>query len=174
VGCYGDADDFGSGAVMVGFYPTDDEDNEGVCVCSPMAVDGPREAAIVGAVRRVLDLVFQTSSGVDWAAVSEVVCWPGWCRDAGADDLAREWQDEHPDAVAASWRVQAETFVRACGIDPADYVRLGNDVMYEAGVFDDGRYEAALGSRFWWLLDGCSDRGDTLYMLDRAFGIAEL
>lgn len=79
IGETGDADEFLSGGVMVGFY-SPAGDCEGVYFTEGMAVGVDRETAIVDAVRRVLDAVgFSfTSDGFDWeriaSAVSAGVC----------------------------------------------------------------------------------------------------
>lgn len=81
---WADADDFGSGAVMVGFYAGEQWEEltncEGVYFTEGIAEGVERETAIVDAVRRVFDAVGLTVDvdGLDWErialAVSAGVC----------------------------------------------------------------------------------------------------
>lgn len=87
----GDADQFLSGGVMVGFYASDQWDEmtngEGVYFTEGFAEGVDRETAIVDAVRRVFDAVGFTADvdGLDWeriaAAVLAGVC--NWCDGSG-------------------------------------------------------------------------------------------
>lgn len=162
----GDADDFLSGAVMVGFYGDSSWDADGVYVGAPMVRGVSREVAIVEAVRRVLDQCFTTAEGISWGSLAHMVqCW------ATGDDYERavEWINENRGTVEASWRVEAAAFLEALGSDAAEYLERGETALHESGALTGPAYGAVLESRYWWFLEGCSDQGDTLAMLALAF-----
>lgn len=110
----GDADQFSSGGVLVGFYMGEQWDEmtngEGVYFTEGFAEGDDRETAIVDAVRRVFDAVGFTADGdgLDWQnvamAVSAGVC--DWCDGLGV----RTWQGVDSPCSGCEKVAQASTW----------------------------------------------------------------
>lgn len=123
----GDADDFGSGGVMVGFYGPDGSGcYEGVTVVSPFTDDGDAEYAIVVTVGEILTATGVSDQGVSWSALATFVAGAecqscdgsGWhaigtthrwsCSSCVAIGRASEWIFER-DEIVASIREEGAT-----------------------------------------------------------------